>query len=179
LLALWLVAHACLAQTTQTTASERSVKAAYLYKFAGYVDWPAGQFAGPDAPILIGVAGDPALAQELVRLTADHRVNGRPIAVKLIEPGSDLNGLDILFVSRNSVELERLLSGALAADRPILTVTENDGSIPFGSIINLVIDHERVRFEVSLYAAERSGLKINSRLLSVARRVYGPRTTAE
>ncbi|HEX5419102.1 MAG TPA: YfiR family protein, partial [Gammaproteobacteria bacterium] len=137
------------------------------------------QFPGPDTPFLIGIAGDTALAAELERLTVDHRVNGHSIAVKLVEPGNDLEGLDVLFIGRGSADLEHLLRAAMAAAHPILTVTENDAFIPFGSIINLVLDHQRVRFEVSLYAAERSGIKINSRLLAIARRVYGPRTSTE
>jgi hypothetical protein len=152
---------------------ERSIKAAYLYKFAGYVEWAPERFPARAAPIEIGVSGDPALAQELASITIGRTIEGRPIAAREIGASDAVEGLEILFVAGpESSALERLLADAAAGSEPILTVTEAAGEPPPGSMINFVVDRERVRFEVDLDAAERDGVKLNSRLLAVARRVY-------
>ncbi|HEU4619796.1 MAG TPA: YfiR family protein [Gammaproteobacteria bacterium] len=171
-----VVKRPALAQTSAPThAPERSIKAAYLYKFAGYVDWPASRFRSNEAPILIGVAGDAALAEELGRISAGRTIAGRSILAREINADDAIDELEVLFVAGpDSSALERLLAAAAASPEAILTVTETE-RLPDGSVINFVADHDRVRFEVALQAAEREGLKLNSRLLAVASRVYrGP-----
>ncbi|UQV46761.1 DUF4154 domain-containing protein [Janthinobacterium lividum] len=71
---------------------ERQVKAAYLYKFAGYVEWPDGSFARPDSPLVIGVAGADALAEQLEQSVAGHSVNGRAVQVKKSAPRRSADG---------------------------------------------------------------------------------------
>jgi hypothetical protein len=150
-----------------------SVKAAFLYKFAGYVEWPAFATAA-DAPITIGVAGADPFAAELAEITRDRTVAGRPIEVRRVGANDSFEGLHILFIGNQARAGERGLL-ATARSRPILTVTESAGAIADGSIINFTQVEDRVRFEISLYAAEQSMLKLNSRLLAVADSVYrGP-----
>jgi YfiR/HmsC-like len=147
--------------------AERSIKAAYLYKFAGYVEWPD---SGGAQPLTIGVLESNEMASELARITAGRRINERPVHVRRLTGGDSLAGLHVLFVGGEDRErLDDLLEPARAL--PILTVTESTGALATGSVINFTIDHERVRFEVSLPAAERSNLKLSSRLLAVAQRV--------
>ena len=149
--------------------SERSVKAAFLYKFASYVQWPNSASAG-SAPIVIGVL-DGDFARELTELTSGRSVSDRPIRVRRLDRNESLDGLDILFIGdEQRDQLMRLLMAT--RQLPILTVTESAGAIAEGSIINFTVDSERVRFEVSLYAAELSQLKLNARLLAVAESVY-------
>lgn len=150
-------------------ATERSVKAVYLYKFASYVEWPE-QVRSARTPMTIGVLDAAEMADELARITADRQVNDRPVLVRRLTAGDSLAGLDVLFVgAAGQDQLEEILLPALAM--PILIVTESAGALADGSIINFTIDRERVRFEVSLPAAERSRLKLSSRLLAVAQRV--------
>jgi hypothetical protein len=150
--------------------SERSVKAAFLYKFAGYVEWPNSATAG-DSPIVIGVLSGADFARELAEITTGRSVNNRPIRVRRLDRDESANGLDILFIGD---EMREELPRVLDATRlqPILTVTESAGAIADGSIINFTVDAERVRFEVSLYAAELGQLRLNARLLAVAQAVY-------
>lgn len=153
-------------------ATERSIKAAYLCKFAGYVEWPDSP-AGAGAPLLIGVLESKAMADELTRITAGRRINERPVQIRQVRADESLVGLHVLFVgAHDRNRLDELLQPA--QQLPILTVTESDGALDEGSIINFTIDNERVRFEVSLQAAERSHLKLSSRLLAVAQRVRRP-----
>jgi len=166
LAALWpLLAHA---QSNATL--ERQVKAAYLYKFAGFVEWPEGSFSRPDAPVVIGVAGADALAEQLEQTVAGHMANGRPLQVRRIKRGDSLAGLHMLFISAQDKALAQEL---LAASRgqPVLTVTDADDTFGLGSMINFVIADERLRFEVSLKNALAARLKISARMLSAAYRV--------
>lgn len=153
-------------------ASETSVKAAFLYRFCDYVEWPAQSFAGRDNPLVIGVLGADALAQDLMRQVAGRTSGGRPIAVRRLRRGDPLSSLHVLFVGR---EAAAQLPEVLAAVREgaTLTVTEAEGALEHGSIINFVVVDQKVRFDVSLASLERRDLKISARLLAVARRVVG------
>jgi hypothetical protein len=150
---------------------EHQVKAAFLYKFAGYVDWPSTSFARPDTPFTIAVAGADAIAAELVQATSGRTVEGRPVTVKRVKAGESLAGVHILFVGK--AENARLNQWVQSA-RPhsVLTVTESDGALAQGSVINFVMADRRVRFEVALDSAEKSKLKLSSRLLAVAQEVH-------
>jgi hypothetical protein len=158
-----------LAQTSASGASERSVKAAFLYKFTEYVDWPAAP-AAQNEPFTIGVLGSVAFADELLRMTEDRSVNQRFIQVRRLTPSDTVDDLDVLFIAADQRgRLSELLSPARG--RPILTVTESEGALADGSIINFTLMGDRVRFEISLDAAQASQLKLNSRLLAVAQTI--------
>jgi hypothetical protein len=168
-----LVAASSLAQALDAAVTADTLKAAFLYKFAGYVEWPEDTRAA-DAPITIGVAGADPFAAELIEITRGRTVAGHPISVRRMMAGDSFDGLQILFIGGEARAGERDLL-ADARSRPILTVTESDGALAAGSIINFTRDKDRVRFEISLYAAEQSQLKLNSRLLAVADAVHrGP-----
>jgi hypothetical protein len=151
---------------------ERGVKAAYLYQFLTYVEWPPATFAEPADPFVIAVAGADDIADELVRITASRTVNNRALQVRRIRPGDPLTEVQLLFIGRS--ESER--SGTLLRQvlhRPTLTVTETEGGLAEGSIINFRMLDGRVRFDVSLAAAARNNLRLSSRLLAVAASVQG------
>ena len=97
-------------------------------------------------------------------------MNGRPVTVRRVRTGEPLSNIHILFVSRP--EIGRL-NELFAQAQPVLTVTDIEKGLAQGSVINFVVTENRVRFEVSLDAAKRIGLKIGAPLLSVAMRVQG------
>jgi hypothetical protein len=149
---------------------EQRVKAAFLYQFASYVEWPAQSFAQPDTPVTIAVMGAEQLAAELKQLSAGRTVGGRKVEVRQVRPGETLAGVHILFVgSAESARLAQVVQAAKA--RPVLIVTEADGALSQGGMINFVIVERRVRFEVALDSVEKSGLRLSSRLLAVAQQV--------
>jgi hypothetical protein len=151
-------------------ASEEKVEAAYLHKFLNYAEWPPAVFPAADSPYVIGVAGDDTVADELARIAAGRSVKNRGVVVKRLLPGDAVNDLHLLFVGRG--ERGRLAQWLRPAKgRPILTVTAFDGALEQGSIINFRTVDDRVRFEVSVDAAEQSGIHLNSRLFSVATNV--------
>jgi hypothetical protein len=164
-LAVAFAAHA------EPVASEASVKAAFLFKFAGYVEWPPQSFAAPDAPIVIAVLGADDVATELERIVPGRTVAGHPISVKRISDTDSLKGAHIVFVGRSASS--RVSAVAKTAQRDgVLVVTDSAGALEEGSAINFVVD-DRVGFEVSLVSAERTGHRISARMLAVARRVIG------
>jgi len=149
---------------------EAQVKAAYLYKFAGHVEWPPAAYADAATPFTIGVVGAGDIADELARLKAGRSVNERPVEVRVLKAGEAARGVQLVFVGgADGAQLRRLLEPFKAA--PTLTISDMPGAIEAGSVINFVLVDNRLRFEVSLANAERHGLKVSARLLAVAQRV--------
>jgi YfiR/HmsC-like len=150
-------------------ALERRVKAAFLYKFLGYAEFPAGAFADAASPVTIGVVGADELAAELARIVGGRTVNNRPILVRVLRETELGAAVQLLFIGgHDSAKVGRLVRAAGGA---LLIVTECEGGLQQGSTINFRIVDERVRFDVALDAAERNGIKLSSRLLTVANRV--------
>lgn len=168
LAALFLWSASAGAQTA-SPGSETEIKAAFLYKFGDFVQWPPEAFADAAAPLVVAVIGADALASALERLVAERSVQGRPVTVRRLRRGEPLAGVHVLFARAGDAELRAIL--ASAGRQPILVVTDSESGLGAGSAINFVIEDERVRFDIALPAAERARLKISSRLLSVARRV--------
>jgi hypothetical protein len=149
---------------------ERSVKAAFLFKFLGYTEFPASAFGEPGAPVLIGVVGSDEMAAELSRIVAGRSINNRPIMVRQFREGEPPGMVHLLFVAgADSVRAARVLRQAPPG--PVLLVTECGNGLQAGSIINFRVVEERVRFDVSLEAADKNNIKLSSRLLTVANHV--------
>lgn len=149
----------------EPSALERRVKAAFLYKFAAYVTWPTPPAS--DSSFTIGVLGDDALAAELGRIVSGRTVEGLPVAVRQVGAADSIGNLHMLFVSRSRTNRLEALA-AQAREHSVLTVSEAEGALAAGSVINFVLSSGKVRFEISLGAARRSGLALSSRLLGVA-----------
>jgi len=160
----------CVAETEGE--AEYRVKAAFLYKFGEYVEWPSDPVQRTDNSLVIGVIGADALADHLAQLVVGRSVNGRPVSVRKMRRGEPLDTVQLLFIGRS--ENDRL-AGHLAAARghPVLTVTESDQGLSAGSMVNFVIVDDKVRFDIALPAVEEGNLRISARLLSVARKVMG------
>lgn len=154
---------AALAQDAAYAPDE--VKAAFLYHFGAFVEWPPG--AEREETITIAVLGDSAVAAELAVMLPGRTVQGRPVQVREIDSLEALADAQILFIGE---EAQTRLAGHLEAlrDRPVLVVTEVDNGLDQGAVINFALIDQRVRFEVSLPAAMRAGLELSSRLLGIA-----------
>ncbi|HEV8645745.1 MAG TPA: YfiR family protein [Burkholderiales bacterium] len=149
---------------------EQRVKAAFLFKFGGYVEWPERVFPRSDSPLVLGVAGADVLAAELSRIASGRTMNGRPVVVRRVRGGEQVTDVHVLFIGRSEASrLGELLS--MTQGQPVLTVSETEKGLAQGSVINFVIADNRVRFEVSLETANRNGLRIGAPLLAVAQRV--------
>ena len=155
---------------SDATIAEYRIKAAFLLKFVGFIDWPAAAFDRSDAPLVIGVLGGETLGNELEQIASGRQVNGHPIRVRRLGRGDPSTGLHALFVGRT--EGTRLGAIAAASDAAtLLMVSESETALAQGSAINFVVVDDKVRFDVALRSINRAGLKISARLLAVARLV--------
>jgi hypothetical protein len=154
-----------------TSYSEDAVKAAYLYRFTQYIEWP--EAASTVQPFTIAVLDAPGVAAELRRILPNHQIKNSAAQVQEIARIQDLGQAQVLYIG--SPQLDRVRSAVAAvASRPVLVVTDAEHGIEAGSVLNFVMLEHRVRFEVSLIAADRSQLRISAELLGVATRVHAP-----
>lgn len=152
-------------------ATEEQVKAAFLFKFGGYVEWPAQAFLRPDSPLDIGVIGDDGLADELARMAENRAVQGRAVVVRKVAGSDSLDGLHVLFVAERQ---QHRLAHIRTALRNGTTLIVTEGvPVPDGAMIAFVVIDHKLRFDIALSPAEEAQLKISARLLSVARKVIG------
>jgi hypothetical protein len=162
------VPQAGLAQGAQGPALERRVKAAFLYKFLGYTEFPAAAFADGASPVTILVAGSDEMVAELGATTAGRSVGSHPIAVRALRDNESAPTAHLLFVAGTDCARAGRI---IRATHALLVVTECDNALQLGSVINFRIVDDHVRFDVALDTAERNGVKLSSRLLTVANRV--------
>jgi hypothetical protein len=167
LAAAWLPA---LSRAQAGGASEYAIKAAFVCKFAGYVEWPPGAFDHARSPYVVGVLAPAAVADEVAQAAQGLVIDGRPLAVRRLRSGDPVHGLHVLYVARvGAAQAAAVLEAAQG--RPVLTVTEQDDpDAPMG-MIHFVVVGNKVRFDVAPHLAEPAALRISSRMLGVARRV--------
>lgn len=165
--ALPLRSHALPAAPT-----EHEVKAAFLYNFARFVEWPKEAWASPDQPFVVGVLGEDPFGETLDRTLAGKTVAERPIVVRRLSSSEGAHEVQILFVSSSEgPRLARILYAL--TDIPVLTVGEPSGFAEQGGMIGFRTEDRRIRFDINTERAQRAGLRISSQLLKLARIVGG------
>jgi hypothetical protein len=150
--------------------SEDSVKAAYLYRFTQYIEWPTS--TASTEPFTIAVLNAPGVAEELERLLPDHPIKNTVAQVRVITRISELGHAQMLYLGAAPSDRLRSLIESIAFG-PVLLVTDSEEGLELGSVLNFVTVENRIRFEVSLTAADKSRFRISSELLAVAARVRG------
>jgi hypothetical protein len=160
----------CAGQDAAST--EYQVKAAYLFNFAKFVEWPAGAFRTPNSPLVICVLGSNPFGSELEGSIAGKTVGGRRLEITHLPRGLDASACQIVFIPSSEKgqvrEILQRLTGTNA-----LTVADTSGFIDDGGMINFVWEGDRVRFEANVDAAEHAHLRLSARLLTVAKLVVG------
>ena len=147
--------------------SEYQVKAVFLFNFAQFVDWPAGAFPGPTAPLVIGVLGDDPFGPYLDETVRGETVRGRPLEVRRYRKIEDIRACHILFVSPSEESrLEDILANL--RHRAILTVGDGAGFAQRGGMIRFISERNRIRMRINVAAAEAVQLTISSKLLRAA-----------
>ena len=143
--------------------SDTLVKAAFLYNFAKFAEWPAS-----DLPLTMCIMGDIRVASELHRTVRDKRLDGRVLEVKGLGSDAPVVACDVIFISASETERVAVVLGALRT-LPILTVSDSPGFARTNGIIELVVERERMHFAINTDAATRAGIRLSSRLLGLAR----------
>jgi uncharacterized protein DUF4154 len=160
------------ADTAAPQSPEYLIKAAYLYNFAMFVDWPAEAFRASSAPIVIGVVGADPFGWALDKMVQDKRINNRPIVIERFKLGDDLKGCHILFVSpAESGRIGDLVQRV--GSQAVLIVGDESETVSKGSTIAFTVKNDKVGFEINLSAARRARLTISSKLLNLAQAVRG------
>lgn len=147
-------------------SKEYQIKAAFLYNFTKFVEWPAERFASATAPIVIGVFGRDPFGGELEKVVRDRKVNGRDLSIVLLRSLSEASAVHVLFVTTG--EEKRFGSVAPASLAGVLTVSESAQFTPSQGVVNFTAVDDKVRFEINADAAECAGLKISAQLLKLA-----------
>jgi len=176
-LRLWLVVSisvlALIGSTTTAPAdspafSEYQVKAAFLYNFARFVEWPSNAFPDAQAPILLGVIGEDPFGGALEQVIKGKTVNGRELVLKRLTRQQDLKGFHMLFVSSSEARHLSQIMESLKG-KCVLTIGETEGFAQTGGVINFTLEENKVHFEINVDTAERAHLKISSKLLALAK----------
>jgi hypothetical protein len=146
---------------------ETEIKAAFIYNFTKFVEWPAASFPGKGEPIVIGVLGETPLAAELAVIVDNRKVNGRPIVVTSVRTADELVPVQMLFVSATEDERFGALAPAISRNA-LLTVGESPAFAAADGAIVFVRVNGKLRFEINMTAAERAGLKVSGELQKLA-----------
>lgn len=164
----WLLFGCLLAGLAQEAAPrEFQIKAAFIYNFTKFVEWPAGSFSNATSPLVIGVCGKSPLREELQAVAQDHKVNGRSIEVRLIQTVAEAGTVHLLFVgSAEEGQAANILAAIQAS--AVLTVGESEKFTSAGGMIRFVREADKVRFRINVDAAGRAGLRISAQLRKLA-----------
>ena len=148
-------------------AEEYRVKAAFLYNFAKFVEWPPLAFMSPTDPLVIGVLGKNPFGDALAAAVAGKTLGGRAFQVRELANAQQGSSCQIVFISSSERKRLKLLFGELGSSG-VLTVGETDNFAAEGGIINFKIESGSVRLQINLEAARKQGLRISPKLLSLA-----------
>jgi uncharacterized protein DUF4154 len=160
----------CLAQAglRASDSPEYDVKAAFLFNFAKFVEWPPSSFAGPEAPLAICVLGHDPFGTTLDNVVRGESANDRVIAVDRPQNATAARSCQILFVSAS--EQPRFAEILRTIDRSrTLTVSDVPGFLEAGGALRFFLAGNHVRFEINAAATERAQFRVSSKLMRVAR----------
>ena len=152
--------------------SEYDVKAAFLFHFAQFVEWPAEAFAEVNSPLTYCTLGEDPFRGSLDESVKGKSVGSRPLRVQHLKERGPIEGCQVLFIAA----AEKRWQGeelAIANGHPVLTVGETDHFAAGGGVIGFCLEENKIRFEINLEAAGKAKLKISAKLLTLAKTVIG------
>jgi hypothetical protein len=195
MLALFVAPTAIKARAESAQSREYQIKAAFLYNFIKFVDWPEEKFPDSNEPIIIGIIGNDLFGDAFEPIK-DKKAKGSSVIIKRFKsfeelkkstekdkPESDqkievLTKCHLLFIcSSEQKNLKEIIN--TVRDHSVLTVGETEGFLEAGGIINCFVEEKKIRFEINITAAERAKLEIRSNLLRLAKRIVEEKATRE
>jgi hypothetical protein len=168
-LVLTLLLTPAVARGQAAAASDVAVKAAFIFNFAKFTEWPA---LPPAAPINICIAGDEPMAVALAQTVREQKIGGHGLAVVRPVDSTAWPDCQVLFIAANATVSAAVLDALRPL--PVLTVSDRKGFSQTGGVIELYLEAGRMRFAINVDAAEDAGLRLSSRLLALARVVRSP-----
>lgn len=159
-----VISPRAIAQTAPRVSDEYQVKAAFLFNFAQFVEWPAQAFPTPDSPFVIGILGEDPFGSYLDDLVKGETVGHRPFVIRRCQSVREVNECHILYVSRSeSASLEKIL-GELK-HRQILTISDLAAFNRYGGMVRFVTETGKIRLRINLESAKAANLTISSKIL--------------
>jgi hypothetical protein len=156
---------------------EAQIKAAFVYNFLKFVEWPVGVFLRLEDPLVVAIVGDGATADAVEQFLAAKQVGDHRIVIRRQRWDQPLAGAHATFVGEDDVKkVRRLLDSAAGA--AVLSIGEGAGFASRGGMIALIIDGRRVRFDIDTDAAVAARLRISSKLLALGRVIHATRIGA-
>ena len=152
----------------QTASKEYQVKAAFLFNFIQFVQWPPMIFTNTDEPFRIGVLGENPFDTALEETVQGETIGNHKIIVERAQAVGELANCQVIFISKSEKKHVTEILSALGT-KPVLSVSEIEGFAGRGGSINFYLEGSKVRFEINPAAAQRDGLKVSSQLLTLGK----------
>jgi hypothetical protein len=162
-----LAALAPLEPLRSEASREYQLKAAFLFNFAQFVEWPDSSFADAKAPFVIGVLGDDPFGTFLDQLVQGELIRDRAVVVRRFDNLNDARGCQILFVSRSEASRWKMIADEMKG-HSVLTVADGNGAARGDGIIRFAMESGKIRLVVDVDGARASELRISSKLLRTA-----------
>jgi hypothetical protein len=152
--------------------SEYQVKAAFLFHFAQFVEWPEETFKDASSPVTYCTIGEDPFHGSLDTTLGGKTIGERSFRVLHFKQPQEIEGCQVLFIG---AEEKKMLPAILAGVKgnSVLTVGESEHFVQEGGMIGFCVEEKKIRFEINLQTAQRAKLKISSRLLALAKTVIG------
>jgi len=161
----------CFSQPRPGAYTEYQLKAAFLYNFTQFIEWPSNAFTSADAPLVIGVLGDDPFGAVLNQTVEGETIRGRLVSIRRFRRVEDVGGCQLLFISRSEKGQLPRIQSALQS-KPVVTVSDMDQFVRHDGVIGFVLHENKIRFEINLDSANRAGVKISSKLIKLAFSVH-------
>lgn len=152
--------------------NEYAVKAAFLFHFGQFVEWPEGAFQNANSPVVYCTIGEDPFQGALDDTLKGKTIEARALLVRHLKDGSEAQGCHVAFIGKTG---KRRVTDELAIlkSSPVLTIGESEQFVKDNGIIAFCVEENKIRFNINLEAAEKANLKISSRLLTLAKTVIG------
>jgi hypothetical protein len=155
---------------SQAVSQEYQMKARYLRKIPSFVEWPPSAANTSKAAFQMCTLGDYPFRTRLAQEVGSVTVSGRRIALRWVHKEQKLDGCEVIFFSRSEAKhYGKILEGLKG--KSVLTVGESEGFLEAGGMVELSFENDRLQMEVNLVAARNANLKVDARLLAMAKRV--------
>jgi hypothetical protein len=170
---LWLFCLGLNVACGQTVSREYPLKAVFLLNFAQFTDWPTNAFDAPASPFVIGILGNDPFGNLLDDAVRNEQVNGRKFVVERYQREEDIGTCHILFISQSETKrLDKIV--AALKDKPILTVSDIDGSAYRGVCVRFITENNKIRLRINVDSLKAANLTMSSKLLRVAEIIPAP-----
>lgn len=154
-------------KTSSQSTKEYQVKAAFIFNFTQFIEWPPNSFSIDKSPFVIGILGDDPFGQSLNNIVADENVNGHPIIIEHYSSIREIKNCHMLYVSAEHGEMQPSETNMLK-EKSILTISDIPDFALKGGMIGFFLENNKVRFHINLDRAKKVKLSIDSRLLRLA-----------